>query len=265
MKKINPLRESSPRPGIQVLARAASILRALEGEADGLSLGQLAIRLSLPRSTVQRIVSALQDEQFLVAAGPRSRVKLGPAILRLANSNSNDTLALVRPFLEDLSRTLNETVDLSVVEGDCAVFVHQTPGKHRLRTVSAIGEEFPLHCTACGKALLAALPSDRQEAILNAPLDAYTDQTTTNAATLKTELARIRKTAIAYDIEEHTDGICAAGTAFIDANGRAFAISIPTPVKRFQRDKSLHQRELLKCRTRIISALDPTTNSAPEF
>ncbi len=69
---------------IQVIARAAAILRALENEADGLSLGQIAQRVKLARSTVQRIVAALAAEKLLMAASPTGRVRLGPTILRLA-------------------------------------------------------------------------------------------------------------------------------------------------------------------------------------
>ena len=53
-----------PGPGIQVIARAARILRELENEHDGLSLGQIAKRVGLPRSTVQRIVGALTEEHL---------------------------------------------------------------------------------------------------------------------------------------------------------------------------------------------------------
>ena len=61
---------------VQVIARAASVLRTLEGEQTGLSLAQIAQRVNLARSTVQRIVDALRAEQFLIAATPTSGVRL---------------------------------------------------------------------------------------------------------------------------------------------------------------------------------------------
>jgi len=75
---------------VQVIARAASILRALEDENAGLSLGQIAQRVSLARSTVQRIVAALENEKLVIAATPNGRVRLGPTILRLAASVRSD-------------------------------------------------------------------------------------------------------------------------------------------------------------------------------
>src|ERR1700741_3821122 len=95
---------------VQVIARAATILRALEEENAGLSLGQIAQRVNLARSTVQRIVAALEAEKFLIAASPNGRVRLGPTILRLAASARTDFVAAARPFLVRLSDELSETV-----------------------------------------------------------------------------------------------------------------------------------------------------------
>src|SRR3974390_1795776 len=150
---------------IQVIARAGAILRALENEANGLSLGQIAQRVDLARSTVQRIVAALAAEKLVIAASPLGRVRLGPAILRLAASVRSDFVALVRPYLVELSNELRETVDLAAVKGDHLVFIDQVTGPQRLRPVSHIGDTFPLYCTANGKAYLAEL-DDREVAAL---------------------------------------------------------------------------------------------------
>src|SRR5665213_4527334 len=96
---------------VQVIARAATILRALEDENSGLSLGQIAQRVDLARSTVQRIVAALEAEKLVMAASPAGRVRLGPTILRLAGSVQTDVLAFARPYLVKLAGELRETVD----------------------------------------------------------------------------------------------------------------------------------------------------------
>src|ERR1700691_2762764 len=137
---------SEGRPGgqsIQVIARAASVLRALEGEQAGLSLAQIAQRVGLARSTVQRIVDALRAEQFLIAATPSSGVRLGPALIRLGASAGVDFDQITRPIMAKLSQRLGETVDLSVLKGFSAVFTDQIPGAHRLRAVSGVGDTFP--------------------------------------------------------------------------------------------------------------------------
>src|SRR5262249_24428095 len=149
--------KSHDKSQVQVIARAASNLRALEHEVSGLSLGQIAQRVNLARSTVQRIVAALQAEKLVIAASPNGRVRLGPTILRLAALVRTDFVSIARPFLVKLSSELAETVDLATVKQDHLVFIDQVIGSQRLRTVSAVGEVFPLYCTANGKAYLAEL------------------------------------------------------------------------------------------------------------
>ena len=106
---------------------------------------------------MQRIVAALAAEKLLIAASPTGRVRLGPTILRLAASARTDFVAIARPFLVRLSDELSETVDLATIRKDHLIFVDQVIGAQRLRTVSAVGETFPLYCTANGKAYLAQL------------------------------------------------------------------------------------------------------------
>lgn len=219
---------------VQVIARAAAILRALEDENSGLSLGQIAQRVGLARSTVQRIVAALETEKLVIAATPNGRVRLGPTIMRLAASVRSDFISLARPFLERVSAELEETVDLSTVKKDHLVFIDQVIGSHRLRTVSAVGETFPLYCTANGKAYLAQLSDTAVIALVGEVYAPRTPNTITKADVLLAELKTIRKAGVAFDREEHTLGICAAGVALQDPLGNSVAISVPVPIHRFQ-------------------------------
>ena len=230
---------------VQVIARAAGILRALEDEATGLSLGQIAQRVNLARSTVQRIVAALESEKLVIAATPHGRVRLGPAILRLAASVRTDFIALARPHLEKLSEDLHETVDLATVKKDHLVFIDQVIGTQRLRAVSAVGETFPLYCTANGKAYLAQLTDAAVEALVGKAYSARTPRTITTLDALLADLKAARASGVAYDREEHATGICAAGVALYDPLGNAVAISIPVPAQRFAgREREIGERLL---------------------
>jgi len=232
--------KSRSQSQVQVIARAATILRALEQEATGLSLGQIAQRVGLARSTVQRIVAALEAEKFLIAASPNGRVRLGPTILRLAASARTDFVAVARPFLLQLSNELRETVDLAAIKKDHLVFIDQVPGSQRLRAVSAVGETFPLHCTANGKAYLAELDDAAIARFIGTSYERRTQRTLTRLDELLRDLKSVRKTGVAIDREEHTRGICAAGIVTRDPLGNAVAISVPVPAQRFYE----HQRHI---------------------
>jgi DNA-binding IclR family transcriptional regulator len=224
--------ERGAASGIQVVARVAHILRALDGEAQGLSLSQLAKRVELPRSSVHRIVSALTAEGLLAAASPNGRVIIGPEISRLAASRREFWREL-RPYMERLFYSLSETIDCSVLDGDHVRFVDQIPGPHRLRAVSVVGSSFPLHSTANGKAILAELSSDELARLLPGRLKRYTDSTITEPAELIAELETIRRTGVAFDREEQTVGISAAGVALRAPSGEFAALTVPMPTQRF--------------------------------
>lgn len=230
--------------GVQVIARAAAILRCLKNESSGLSLGQIAERVELPRSTVQRIVAALQAEHLLISAASGRGIRLGPAITSLAQAGHIDIAEIFRPYLLDLSRATGETVDLAVMRGRRLIFIDQIPGSHRLRTVSFVGESFPLTNTANGKASLAQLDDEQVRRLLEPDFGEGRER---ELQRLLDDLAEIRKSGIALDVDEHTLGISAVGCALKDVNGDIYAISLPTPSARFAVD-----------RERIIAALRKT-------
>ena len=246
---------TAPRRGIQVIARAATVLRSLEKEPEGLSLGEIAKRVSLPRSTVQRIVAALGEERLLTWASSHARMKLGPALAELGAAADVGTEKLVRPMMQELSRLVEETVDLSILKDDTAVFVDQVQGTQRLVAVSAIGKAFPLHCTANGKALLSLLSTQHRADLLSGRLKRYTDKTNIDRSVLESQLHDVKMSYLAYDIEEHSKGICAVGTAFLDSLGREFSLSIPVPTARFPEKRQQLSKLLKQVRAAIQQRL----------
>lgn len=243
------------RNGVQVVHRTAAILMALRGEPDGLSLAQIAQRVGLARSTVHRLVAALEQERFVVAASSSRGFRLGPALASLAVAAVRDIVLLIHPFLVELSRELDETVDLAVLEHDHVLFVDQVAASRRLRAVSAVGAVFQAHCTANGKALLAARTNAEVERLLTAKLDRMTPNTIVSRSALLDELELVRKSKIAYDREEHSEGICAVGTVVATAVGPLAAVTIPLPTQRFTGNEKRLTAALLKTRSAIEKSL----------
>lgn len=145
--------------GSQVIARAATLLRALETQPKGMTISQLSRETGLPRTTVHRLVTSLESQQLLIMGS--GGVQLGPALARLAASAHTDVITLAKPAMETLGRRTRETVDLCVYRGSHAVSVGQFVSDQELRVVSAVGTAFPCHCTAHGKAILAELPDEK--------------------------------------------------------------------------------------------------------
>lgn len=232
-RNMDKLQEKIEGGGVQVIARAAQIMRTLQKHPQGMTRTQLAREVNLARSTVHRIVGALIEERLVDTIPSSNALCLGSGLLPLAAVVNSDLRRELRPYLERLHSEVAETVDLATFVDNQVRFIDQIAGPHRLQAVSAIGVAFPLHCTANGKAFLAALSPVEAENILPQKLTALTPQTITDRIQLLHEVAQIRTGGIAYDREEHTVGICAVGAAIKMPLGELVAISIPVPSQRF--------------------------------
>ena len=254
--------KNSPRStGVQVIARAAEVLRVL-ADAQGLSLSHIASAVGLARSTVHRIVLALEKEGLVVSNGPGG-YRLGPSVAALAEACKFTAIHDLHPHLVRLSKEVNETVDLSILTGHSITFVDQVSGTHRLQAVSHIGASFPLHCTANGKSVLARLPAERVRSLLPKRLEQFTPATTGSRDLLEKELRQIRRAGIAFDREEYTVGICAVGASLQLATGEIIAISIPLPAERF-RGREKHLADALRKHCAEVSKSFPMFGS-PEL
>ncbi len=240
--------ENSGSRGVQVIARAASILRLLEERPEGLTLAEIARDVRLARSTVQRILAALAAEDFVIEAQPGRGVRIGPGLARIAASLASNITELLHPRLVALRDEFGETVDLSVLAGGSAVFIDQIPGRQRLVALSAVGQRFPLHCTANGKAMLACYLPEQGAALVEKSVAAHATHPLANRDKLLREIATVRRTHLGFDRGEHDPSIGAVGVAVFDSFGRAVAVSIPVPWSRFAKRRELLAKALLRFR-----------------
>ena len=136
-----------------------------------------------------------------------------------------------------ISEATGETVDLAVLEGHRMRFIDQIIGSQRLRTVSSIGESFPLTTTANGKAALARFhPTEATKLIITEFEDRPDDAR--DLPSLLAEIDGIRAGGLARDENEHTEGVSAFGFAISEPGSGIYAISVPVPTSRFARKEA---------------------------
>lgn len=243
------------RDGVQVLTRAAQILRCLAADPAGLTAIELADRVGLPRSTAYRIVGTLVQEGLMRLA-PSGKLYIGPGLIGIAAAGRRDLRYEAAPYLERLSHELHETVELVVLDGDEALFTNQYVPQRSLRVVAAVGDRFPLHCTACGKALLAELPHAEAVRLIPRSLEPFTVHTNVNRETLLREVDLVRSSGVAYDHQEHTIGVSAVGAAIRDAAGAMAAVTVVMPAARLEGNEEHVANALLRVRDEIQTALN---------
>ena len=241
---------SDDSAGKQVIARAAAVLKTLENRPGGRTNAQIACDTGLPRTTVQRMVQALEAQQ-LVSVAPDG-VRLGPALARLAASAHTDVITLARPHMEAAARYTRETLYLAVQRGDNAILVEQIPCEQPLRVVFRVGAALPLYCTAHGKALLAQMGEEEIARCLSVPFESRTAHTPASAAQVMAQIEEVRRTGLSEAIEEHTEGVCGVGAALRTNTAERYALSIIAPACRFHR-----ARESLRATLpRVISSIE---------
>lgn len=243
--------------GVQVIARVGQVLRALDGENQGLSLAQIADRIGLPRSTVHRIVTALAAEGLVATASSAGRVRIGPEFARLASSSQADLWTEAEPFMRRIFDEIGETVDCSVQDGDHVRVILGIQAYHHLRVAAEVGTTFPLHCSAKGRAILAAYPPEVAARMLPDVLERFTGKTETDRAAILEVLEVARQTGVAYNREEATRGICTAAIAIRASSGTLLAISVPVPTQRYWDLEDKLTRVLLEVRQEALATLRP--------
>jgi IclR family acetate operon transcriptional repressor len=204
-------------------------LAVLDALGDHERIADIAQATGLHKSTVHRILQDFARLGF-ARATERGTYQGGARILGLAGRvlARTDAAERARPVLTALQEGCGGTVHLAMLDGDEAVYVVKVEGSKPYRMASRVGMAMPLHCTAIGKAMLAALPEPEVRALLlRAPMPARTPRTLTDPATLLERLPEVRARGWSVDDEENEAGVRCVGAAVHDHTRRVVgAVSV---------------------------------------
>lgn len=211
---------------VKSLVKALRILDALGESPEGLGITELSGALKAPKSTVHRLIATLEAVGYAVFDLPTSKYALGSKIARLGEQLNHQSSLLTYgvPALEQLTRECGEASHLAILEGTEVVYISREESKEPIRISFGMGHRAPAHCTALGKAFLAALSdSDIKTLYRNMRLQQLTPRTRTKLSALLSEIAIIRKEGIAYDTEEYMSGLCCIAAPIRDFSSRTVA------------------------------------------
>ncbi len=229
---------SEPKNSIQVIERMTRLLDALAGQAEAVTLKQLAQATGLHPSTAHRILTALVHDR-LVERIDQGNYRLGIRLLELGNlvKARISVREHALPLMRQLHAATGEAVNLSVRRDDEIVYVERTSsGRAMMRVVNIVGARAPLHITAVGKLfLLEDGPEGLRAYAERTRLAAYTRNTLTTVAALEKEFDRIRRQGYALDNEEAELGVRCIGAAVRDDTGTLVAgLSVSAPAERMK-------------------------------
>ncbi|MFR0713612.1 IclR family transcriptional regulator [Enterobacterales bacterium BD_CKDN230030183-1A_HGKHYDSX7] len=230
------MEEQDRHPGIQVIARAASIMRTLGYHPKGLSLGAIAKQVSLPRSTVQRIVTALQDEQLVEQLGGGNGFRLGPALGDLMTLTQFDIVSKAGPVIDELSEQVQESVALSSLMGEKILTVYCAVAKKELRIVFPLGVYGCIYSTSVGRLFLSHQSDDVLEHIIPCSIPKHTPLTLEREELIQ-DLRKIRALGYAIESEQFIEGVYSISVGINSLHGK-YALSVIAPVSRAARRES---------------------------
>lgn len=222
----------------------------LETCRHGAGVTEVAEALSVHKSTASRLLATMRSEGYVTRSAVTGKYSLGIRLVELAKAKLDqfDVRAYARPYMEELSQRTEETIHLAILEQDKLVYIDKIDTTHLLVMRSRIGYRISPHCTALGKTILAVLPEDDRDAIIErTQFHRFTPNTITEPATLKEHLQQVAIQGFAFDDEEHEEGIrCASAPIRDHSGGVVGAISISAPIVRMSKQRMQEMGVLVK-------------------
>ena len=193
----------------QSLERGLAVLCAFTPDRPMLGISELAGHLRLTRSTAHRYVATLAGLGFLEQDDATRKYRLGSRVLDLGFSTlgSMGLREIAAPHLRRLTDATGYTSNLAIRDDTDVILIDRVPGRsgryHHLEFTLHIGSRLPTYCSSTGKALLAFLPREERDQLLERiDLVHRGPRTTTDRKALVEELEHVRRTGFAVNDEE---------------------------------------------------------------
>lgn len=222
---------------VNSVEKAFRVMQVFDGTRKSLSLSQIASATGLNLSAAQRFTHTLTKLGYLSKDPETRRFQLTVKVLDFGYHYTRSNILVERaiPYLMHLSKTVEETVNLTVLDGTDIVFISRFMSRHVLNNDVIIGTRLPAYCTAPGIALLSRLPQDEAVAVLDrSDLRPYTPITTWSKDALIDKIRLSAEQGYAVCSEEYYLGDLSLASAIVDQSGTPIAaINLAVSTSRF--------------------------------
>ncbi len=223
--------------GVQSIQRAFTLLRALAVGPSGVT--DLAERSELPKSTVARLLSALEAEGAVEQLEIGGEYRLGAGLIDLAGAAApgRNLIVAARPHLLELMDVTGETSGIAVLEEESVLYLDHVESEEEVQVRSWTGELAPLNVVPSGLVLLAGQPESFIDSYLSKPMTRSTAKSVTDQATIRARLDEIRAQGYAWIYAEFDESINSVAAPVKDITGTIIAaLHVHGPAYRFPED-----------------------------
>ena len=223
------------------LRNMTAILDCFSINRPELGVRETARQTGLSPSTIGRLMAAMKTLRILSQNPQTKAYTMGIRVLEWGGvfSASLDLRLKALPVMQELQRVSQESISLYIYDGADRVCVERLESNLTVRIVTRVGRRLPLYAGSAGKAILAFLPSERQDEIINQrPLEPLTPNTITDEKCLREELARVRRVGYAVSHGEWILDASGVAAPILGWNNEVLgAITISGPSQRFSSEK----------------------------
>lgn len=252
-----PANENFSFNSILVLEKTIRLLNRFDAGQPEWGVTELSRDLRINKSTVSKILSTLEFHRYLTQNPENRKYRLGLRFFELGFlvADQMDLQKIAFPIMEELSKKVQETVHLVIMDEFEIVYINKVETSQSLRIGTRVGGRLPAYCTGVGKVLLAGLSQEEMKKFIQqTPLKKLTPRTVTSPERLKESLDQIRNQGYAIDNEEFSQGlVCVAAPIYNHSRKTIAAISISGPTNRMK-EKNLEKLiSMIKNTAREIS------------
>ena len=208
-------RTAMKRYGAPSVKKAFAILSAISSSKEGLGVSELARGLTMAKSTVHGMTSALEEVGAVMRDPRTKKYKLGFTLLEIGRSaySQIDLETSARPIMEDLMETTQTSVFLGILNWDHVTVLDIVESRQDLKITAPVGTTMPLFAGAVGKVFLASMDAEQAQKIVNSKgLPKFTENSIVDSQLYYQELKQVRQKGYAVDDEEYILGVRAVAS-----------------------------------------------------
>lgn len=207
------------------LVKGLRVLELLTARDGAMGVSELASELNVGRSNVHRLLQALVEMGYAVNEGGRGNYRASLKVWELGAQalHKLDFREATAPAMRELLTRSNETVHLSVLNGDEVVYIDKLDSPEPVRAYSVVGGRAPAYCVATGKVLLAWQDTPPTDLLTVRKLQVFTPSTIGDTAQLASELARVRQQGYAINRGEWRASVWGIAAPVLIGSGRVVA------------------------------------------
>jgi len=238
---------------VRTTEKSLSLIEELR-DRNGARIHELAAELDMTKGAIHNHLSTLREHGFVRKDGDVYRLSLQFLTLGGYVRSDYEIYEFGRPKADQLANDTGMLVNLMTEEGGRGVYLYQSRGEYAVNLDTHVGYRIHLHNIAVGKAILASLPEERVDAIVDQwGLPGFTDDTITTREGLFEELERVREVGVATNLAEYRPGVnVIAAPIFTEDDEVAGSIALSGPQQRLRSEwgeEELHDHLLAAANT----------------